>query len=150
MSLAIYYKDEEDQFVQVSESTPINTIHNGRTGDIKTIQLFVRNDDPDEWYSNVRIRPVDLVDANPYGDIGYTETGWGVKLNYSEFEPSTSEWNDLRWGADFIIDAIGSNDEADLSYHSFWYYITCPPNEDVKIKTDIVIDVSFTENMVGA
>jgi hypothetical protein len=150
MSLAIYYKDDNDQFVLVSDTFPISTIHNGRTGDVKTTQLFIRNDDDTKWFSNIVIKPVDLVDANPYGDVGYTETGWGVKLNYSESEPSNGEWLDLSWGEAISISAIGSNLAADKNYKSFWYYITCPPNEDVKIKTDIVLEVSFTENVVGA
>ena len=81
MGLKLYFKNENDQFEEVTSENPISTTHNGKTGDIKTIQLYIRNDDSTKWFSNIIIKPIDLIDANPYGDVGYTETGWGVKLS---------------------------------------------------------------------
>jgi hypothetical protein len=153
MTLSLYYKNENDQFIAVSSgddiSSPITTIHNGKTGDIKTMQLFLRNDDATKWFSNIIIKPIDLVDANPNGDIYYSETGWGVKLSSGSSEPSTGEWEEIIWGEQISMDDIGEDAGADTTtYFPFWYYITCPPNEDVSIKTDIVLNVSYTENSV--
>ena len=153
MSLATYYKDSNDQFVEISTdsdlSSTLTTIHDGKTGDIKITQLYIRNDDALKWFSNIIIRPIDLIDSDPYGDIIYTETGWGVKLSAGAAQPSTGEWDDLPWGELINITNIGSDAGADTTtYYPFWYYITCPPNEDVKIKTDIVLDVSYTENSI--
>ena len=153
MGLAVYYKDSNDLFVEVSTdsdlSTPITTIHEGKEGDVKTLQLYIRNDDSTKWYSNIIIKPIDLVDADPYGDIAYDETGWGVKLSDSITEPAQGEWDDLLWGEAIDIVDIGSDASADVAtYVPFWYLITCPPNENVKYKTDIVFNVSYTENSV--
>ena len=53
------------------------------------------------------------------------------------------------WGEQILISSIGSDSTGDTTtFYPFWYYITCPPNEDVKIKTDIVLNVSATENAV--
>lgn len=153
MGLVIYYKDDDDQFVDVTIDgdldSPIQTIHDGKTGDIKTVQLYLRNDDATKWFSNIYIQPFDLEDANPYGDVIYNETGWGVKLSPGAAQPTTGEWDDIDWGRYIIMSDIGSDSSADTTtYYPFWYLITCPPNEDVKIKTDIVLKVSYTENAV--
>jgi len=154
MGLALYYKDDNDQFVMVSngqdQSSPITTIHNGRTGDVKIMQLFLRNDNDEKWFSNIVILPLDTIDANPYGDVGYSETGWGVKLLLSSGQPSINDWEDTKWGESILIDSIGSDESADIStYVPFWYYITCPPNHPVAIKTDITLEVNYTENSVA-
>lgn len=153
MGLAVYYKDENDQFIEVAIGTdldyPITTVHNGKTGDLKTVQLYLRNDESTEWFSNIQLQPIDLVDASPNGDVAYSETGWGIKLSPGAAEPTSGEWLDLGWGEQITMDDIGSDSSADTTtYFPFWYLITCPPNEDVSIKTDIVIDVSYTENAV--
>lgn len=153
MGLAVYYKNEDDQFVEASVDsdldTPITTVHNGKAGDIKTTQLYVRNSNVSKWHSNILIQPLDLIGADPYGDVAYTETGWGVKLSAGSAEPTHGEWEDLGWGQSIGIDDIGSDLGADTTtYLPFWYLITCPPNEDVAIKTDIVLNISFTENSV--
>jgi len=45
--LDAYYK-EDDQFIEITVgddlTNPITTVHNGRTGDTVSTQLFLRND----------------------------------------------------------------------------------------------------------
>lgn len=152
MSLKLYYK-ENDTFIEISLlgdlSSPLETIHNGKEGDTQIKQIFIKNDDSLLWYSNIIIKPKDLVDANPYGDIIYTETGWGIKLIYANSEPTEAEWEDTEWGTEILIDDIGSDDASDtLTYHSLWYLITCPPNVNAQVKSDIVLNISYTENAV--
>lgn len=150
MGLAVYYKNESDQFVEATIDSdltnPITSVHNGKAGDVKTIQLYLRNDDVTEWFSNIQIEPLDSVE--PY-DVGYDETGWGVKLSAGAAEPTSGEWEDMQWANQITMVDIGSDSAANTTtYFPFWYLITCPPNEEVKIKTDIVLDVSYTENAV--
>jgi hypothetical protein len=152
MGLHLYYK-EDDGFVEITDTgdltQPLTTVHDGKTGDIQTVQVYLRNDDSSKWFSNVVIKPVDLVDANPYGDIIYTETGWGVKLSKGSEEPTKGEWEDIDWGDSINMDDIGADIGADIAtYYPFWFLITCPPNTDAKIKTDIVLNVAYTENSV--
>jgi len=153
MGLAVYFKDTNDLFTEASIDSdltvPITTIHEGKEGDTKILQLYIRNDDAAKWFSNIIIRPVDLVDANPYGDVAYSETGWGVKLSENTSQPTSAAWEDLPWGEQIDIVDIGSDSVADITtYVPFWYLITCPPNEDVKNKDDVVLNVSYTENAV--
>ena len=149
MAIKMYYKNSNDQFVEVTDTTPVSTVHNGRDGDIKTVQLYLRNDSLTKWYSNIIVTPIDIVDANPYGDVIYTETGWGVKLSEGSIEPSLEEWTDVVWGEQISMNNIGIVSTADTTtYYPFWYLITCPPNEEVKNKNDIYLKVRFTENAV--
>ena len=148
MGLAVYYKDENDQFVEVDSEAGvyITTTHDGKNGDVKVTQLYLRNDDASKWFSNILIKPYDLIE--PY-DINYEETGWGVKLSEGSNELTSAEWENKQWAEQISMGSIGSDSSSDTTtYFSFWYYITCPPNEDVKIKTDIILDVSYTENSV--
>lgn len=152
MGLGLYYK-ENDEFKAITDSgdltQPLQTIHDGKSGDTQTVQVYLRNDSVSKWFSNIKIKPVDLEDANPYGDIIYSETGWGVKLSAGSEEPTESEWDDIEWGNEIDMGDIGSDDAADTAaYYPFWYLITCPPNTDAKIKTDIVLNVAYTENAV--
>ena len=152
MGLKLYYK-EDDVFKEITQASdlanPLTTVHDGKTGDIKTVQVYLRNDDSSLWFSNIIIKPIDLVDANPYGDIAYTETGWGVKLSPGSEEPTESEWDDINWGNQIDMSNIGSDGSYNITtYYPFWYLITCPPNTDAKVKTDIVLNVSYTENAV--
>ena len=96
MALLIY-KYESDTYIAITEDTtsPIKTSHDGKRGDTKVLQLFLRNDSETKWYSNISIAPEDTVGAEPYGDLLYSETGWGVKLAAQESQPTTAEWEDI-------------------------------------------------------
>ena len=155
MGLKLYYKNSLDVFVEASVgndvATPVTTTHDGKNGSVATMNLYIRNDDATKWYSNIVVIPVDLVDANPYGDVGYTETGWGVKLNSGGTEPTENEWEDITWGLRISMSDIGSNVAEDITtYFPFWYLISCPPNIDAQNKEDIVLRIEYSENAVVA
>ena len=151
--MLIMYRKDGDVFNEITRSSdltnPVITVHDGQLGGIVTLQLYLKNDNSAMWYSNVTIQPVDLVDAYPYGDVAYEETGWGVKLNEGSEEPTTAEWDDLAWGDTISMPNVGSAVAANINtYFPFWYYITCPPNLDAITKMDIVLRTSWTENAV--
>jgi len=154
MSLKLYYQNSVGAYVEVTQNddftTPIQTIHDGKNGDIKTVELYLHNDGSSTlWYSNIQILAEDLVKTNSYDDIYYTETGWGVKLSQGGTEPTETEWNDIEWGDPISMSNIGSNSLADVAtYYPFWYLITCPPNTNAQNKQDIVLKVLYTENAV--
>jgi hypothetical protein len=153
MGLKLYYKDTEDQFVEISTdddlSSPLMNVHDGKTGDIVTTQLYLRNDDAAKWFSNIIVQPVDLVDPDPYGDIAYSETGWGIKLSAGAAEPTSGEWEDIDWGNQINMSDIGSDLAADTTtYFPLWHLVTCPPNTEAQVKTDLVVNVGYTENAV--
>jgi len=142
--------DEYSEITYTSDLTnPVFTTHDGQVGGNVSLQLYLKNDESDEWYSNVRIQPVDLVDAYPYGDVVYSETGWGVKLSAGADEPTIAEWEDIAWGNTITMPDVGSTSAGDIStYFPFWYLISCPPNIEAITKTDIVLRTTWTENAV--
>lgn len=155
MALKLYYKNSLDEYVAVSLTTgeptvPVRTSHDGKTGDVQSVLLYLQNDDDTKWYSNIFVEPYDLIDRNPYGDIAYSETGWGVKLSSGGLEPTTHQWEAIRWGEAIEIEDIGSDSDGDIiNYYPFWYYVTCPPNTNAQNKTDITLKVLYTENAVS-
>jgi len=153
MALGVYFRDSNGAMSLatngVDTSNPITTIHDGKDGDTNAIVLYLRNDNATKWYSNILILPLDLIDANPYGDVGYVETGWGVKLNKGGSEPTDAEWADIDWGSHIHMDNVGSGVAGDAAtYYPFWYLISCPPNTNAQNKSDIVLNVTYTENAV--
>jgi hypothetical protein len=153
MALSLFYQDEDDVYVEVSSgnefTTPITTTHDGKNGDIKTMCIYLKNDDLSLWYSNIIVTPVDLVGDSTTEDTSYEETGWGIKLSKGGTSPTSAEWNDIDWGDSISMDNIGAESAGDDStYSPFWYLISCPPNTDAQNKSDIVLRVSYTENAV--
>jgi hypothetical protein len=154
MTLGLYYRNTSGSYVAVSTapdlSSPITTTHDGKNGDVKTVLLYIRNDNAALWYSNIRIRPIDTLEAYPYGDVIFTETGWGIKLSSGGTAPTASEWDDILWGNELSMDNIGTNSLGNTTtYYPFYYYIVSPPNIPAANKTDIQLDVRYTENSVS-
>lgn len=152
MALKLYYK-ENDQFVEISSDSaftnPLVSTHDGKTGDIITTQLFLRNDDSAKWYSNVTIQPYDLTSEVDKDDTDYESTGWGVKLSEGADEPTLAMWDDIDWGEQIDMSDVGSDIAADTStYAPFWRLISCPPNTDAQVKLNIPLRVEYTENAV--
>lgn len=145
--MLIMFRKDDDVFNEITRNTdltnPVWTTHDGQTGGIVTLQLYLKNDDVAKWYSNVTVQPIDLVDAYPYGDVGYDETGWGVKLSEGSTEPTIAQWEDIDWGNTITMPDITDA----VSYIPFWYLISCPPLIDAKTKTDIVLRTAYTENV---
>jgi hypothetical protein len=142
MGISLYHK-ENDQFVTGS----IITTHDGKSGDVHAVQLFLRNDDVNLWFSNIQVTPVDSTATASLDETDYDSTGWGVRLIAGDNEPSASHWSSTNWGIAISMPNIGASGSADIStYYSFWYQITCPPNENAETKQNIVFRVTYTEN----
>lgn len=142
MGINLYYK-ENDQYTTGS----IITTHDGKTGDVHAVQLFLRNDDSDLWFSNIQVTPIDGTATASIDETDYDSTGWGVRLIAGDNEPSSSQWESTNWGTTISMSDIGASGSADTStYYSFWYQITCPPNEDAQTKQNISLRVTYTEN----
>lgn len=153
MALKMYYKSN-DVFVEISQNglmtSPIASVHDGKTGDVTSRQLYIRNDSEARWYSNIEIFPFDKNEGSiKSGDVMYEETGWGMKLSVGSIEPTQAMWDDIDWGDPIVISKIGDTGVPDTSqYHPFWCMITCPPNHDAETKENISLRVEYTENAV--
>ena len=152
MALKLYYK-EGDVYTEVSSASahtsPITSVHDGKTGDVISTQLFLRNDDTALWYSNIVIRPYDLTSEVDKDDTDYESTGWGTKLSEGDNEPTSAAWNNIDWGDYIEMSDIGEDGLYDTStYYSFWRLLTCPPYTQAQIKRNLSVRVEYTENAV--
>lgn len=151
MGLKLYYK-ESGSFVEISTggemTSPLSTVHDGKTGEDVSVQLYIRNDDSSKWYSNIEIFPFDKsVGMIESGDVVYDDTGWGMKLSLGSVEPSAAAWEDIDWGEAVLISSIGSSGSADTTqYHPFWCLLSCPPHHKATTKENISLRVEYTEN----
>lgn len=144
MTINLYHK-ENDQYLTGS----IITTHDGKTGDVHIVQLFLRNSNSNLWFSNIQVTPVDKTATLTDDDTNYSSTGWGVKLIAGDAEPTVSQWSSTSWGNTINMPNIGASGSGDTStYNSFWYQITCPPNEDAQTRQNIVFRATYTENAV--
>jgi hypothetical protein len=153
MSLKLYYK-ENDAYIEVSSAgsfeSPVATTHNGKTGDVTTEQLYIRNNNSALWYSNIIISSYDATRTPTKDDSDYESTGWGIKLSEGSEEPTEGVWENLLWNNRIEMDDIGSSASGDsTTYYPFWRLITCPPHTNIQIKKNIYIRVEYTENAVS-
>jgi len=153
MGLKLYYKDS-GSFVEMSTggdmTSPLSTVHDGKTGEDVSVCLYIRNDDPLKWFSNIEVFPFDkAVGLIGGGDVGYDDTGWGVKLSLGSVEPSAAEWDDIDWGESLLLSNIGSSGSPDTTqYHPFWCLLSCPPNHKATTKENLSFRVEYTESAV--
>lgn len=153
MALKIYYRDN-DQFIEISQNgtmtSPLATIHDGKTGDVISSQLYLRNDDDTVWYSNIEVLPFDKNTGEiNSGDVNYEDTGWGMKLSLGSIEPTETMWEDIDWGESILFSRIGNSGSPDTAkYYPFWCLITCPPNHDAVTKENLSLRVEYTENAI--
>lgn len=145
-----YYHDDGYVELSVDEdfSSPLDTVHEGQEIQVKTKQVFLRNDDATKWYKDIVLTPVDLEGIVGDEDVSYDETGWGMKIYPGSTEPSSDEWEALDWGNSISMSDIGSSGSPDTTtYHSFWILITSPVC-DAQNKINLSVKVEFTEMAV--
>ena len=161
MSLSIYKEVSTGTYVvhqslldpPDSNFLPVVTTHDGTLGEIVEIKLFVRNDDPTEYYENIVITPV--CTTSPDDTIG-TATGHGVKLyrrgslaSDIQPQPTEAEWEAIDYGTSITMPNIGISGFGDTaSYLGFWYRVECPAGAKAANLENIVLRISFVAQPV--
>lgn len=130
-----------------SQVTPVTTTHKGNEGEVIEILLYLRNDDPNQWYSDISIVGIDnTAPDDTQGDLG---TGWGVKLSPGLEQPTKSKWTSIKFANKILMSTIGGVGDPDTTtFYPFWYRIQSPPGVDVQTKKDIKLQIDFTRNAV--
>lgn len=125
---------------------PITTTHDGVLGEVVEMKLFIRNDDPTEYYENISVYPVSM--TTPDDTIG-TATGFGVKLNAGNIQPTEAEWDAIDYANTISLDNIGSVGLGDTStYLPFWFRMEVPSGASVNNKENIVLRVPYTASAI--
>lgn len=124
------------------------TAHNGVRGESVDVLVYLRNDDPSLFYNSV---VVSVDDSDSEDDtLGVYGTGRGVKLSAGARQPSESEWDNVLAG-DFIdMPDIGSSESPDTTtYFPFWMRVIVPGNTQVQTFTDLSLNVTASEHLIG-
>jgi hypothetical protein len=154
MSLSLYtYDKDNNQYLPISENglqtRPIQTTHNGTNGEVVEQQLFLRNDDEDFYYSNIRLTSIPASKVR-VGDVNYPEAYIGYKIIVKNTQPTKSEWSSNQSGDTSIITNIGTTDLADTAYKPLWIQVTIPPGARIGALRDVSIQLLAEENPIGA
>jgi hypothetical protein len=125
---------------------PIITTHDGVLGENVEIKLFVRNDDPTEYYENIEVSPVSTTVLD---DTVGTATGHGVKLNGGSTQPTEAQWGAIDYANNISLSDIGVSGLGDIStYLPFWYRVEVPAGVPADNKENIIIRLSYTASAV--
>lgn len=151
MGLDVYKKLTETTYAlystDASGDSPVSTIHDGRVGDTVLTQLFLRNNDISQYFTNIVVSMVQ--DDGLTDELDGTSTGWGTKLLKSNIEPAKVEWDFTSFNNSITLSNIGTDALADTStYQSFWLLVQCPPQEDPGVKRDMKVRVTYLERAV--
>ncbi len=142
MGLGFYDEDGGTLF----STDPLRTFHDGRLGGPHEVQVWIANNNPNHYYTNISLEPEMLV-GEDWEEFGIT--GWGIKLLYGERRPTLAEWDTVRSGDDIPLPDIGDEDGADTStYHPIWVRVSCPGGESAQIRENIRLLLTFNSVMV--
>lgn len=153
MSLSIYeYDKDNNQYLEISQNglqtRPIQTTHNGTNGETVERQLFLRNNNDNFYYSNIRLKSIPATKVR-IGDVNYPEAYIGYKVIVKDTQPTKSEWAATQSGDLAIITNIGTTDLADTSYKPFWIQVMVPPGTRIGALRDVSIELLAEENPIG-
>lgn len=137
-----------DEDYQVFNGEPLRTVHNGKPGGASEKLVFIRNDDPANYYTDLVVTYENDV-QDDYGVLG--STGWSVKFLYGRRQPTEEEWDSVTAGQSIVLPNIGSTSAADTyTFHPIWIRVYCPGNAPAQIREGQSIRVYFDEKKVGA
>jgi len=146
MALAIYREVSAGVYARYrrretgDESLPIISTHDGVLGESVELRLFLRNDDPNRYYSSTYVEPVAL--STPSDVIGIA-TGHGFKLKATTHQPTEGTWESTNYGNTISLGNIGEVGSGDTStYLPFWCRIECPAGAPADNIENVVLRVS--------
>jgi hypothetical protein len=124
------------------EKTPLRTFHNGHIGGLHEQLVFIRNEDPAKWYTNIQLAPEVIGGYDDSGSFG--TSGWGIKLMYGRRRPTEEEWDIMKYGSVIQIPDIGSIEAADtFTNHPVWVRVYCPGNEAAQIRENMQLKLTY-------
>lgn len=130
-----------------SGDSPISTVHDGRTTSNQVVQLFLRNDDLNVYYTNIVLSCIQTDAGTNYLDD--TTSGWGTKLRAGISEPTQEEWEITDWNNELSMSNIGTSSDGDTTtYASFWYFIRHPSQIPADIVEVVQLHVEAIERAV--
>lgn len=152
MALAIYRETTTGVYAPILEKgsldpyLPIITTHDGVLGEVCEVRLFVRNDDPAVYYTDISVIPVCTTTPS---EVDGVSSGWSAKLILGSIQPTEAEWEATDHGNQIFLGDIGSSGSGDTStYSPFWYRISAPAGARASNRENIYLRLFSTANAV--
>ena len=144
MGLSFYNASE----VLLDASNPVRARHDGRLGGADEQLLYINNDDPTVYYTDLSIV---LESDGSYDELGeYGSSGWSFKFHYGERQPTEAEWDVVRSGEAIDLPDIGTIDTADTStYLPVWLRVYAPGNIGAQYRTGYRIVINGYPKLLG-
>lgn len=143
MGLGIYSETNEDsKFSQGDRTNPILEALDGRLGGSIERKLFVRNDDSNLSYKDIKVKPVDhqgvsIVDGTK---------GFAWKLKAGDAQPTQDQWEATPAANEIELPDLGDESTTDTStYLPFWLRIEVPRNSRIKTHTDVSLQINAVQ-----
>lgn len=125
MSLYVYSYDEfSESYIKHTDdgsmTIPFVTTHDPMELSVIQKKIFIRNDDPTNYYQDVNIK------WSPESVVVNNTNGWKFKCLAQDKQPTDLEWQVVASGNVVDLGDIGTTDAADLDYHPVWTRVEAP------------------------
>jgi len=148
MALGIYLLPSVDAKISQNGdfTNPFALTFDGRSGGVKQVRLYIRNDDQLLYYTNITLKMQDLS-----GDdiINRIDDGFAWKLSEGDVQPTQNDWNNIAAANTISLPDIGANGTPDSSsFLPFWVYVQVPPGLNVQTFNLVQFVLQGEENLV--
>lgn len=148
MAVGVYLLANESS--QLSEdgdfTNPFSFTFDGRIGGTKQIRLYVRNDDPLYYYTDISVTAEDLSGESI---IESPDDGFVWKFSAGDTQPTQAEWNNIAPANSIVLPDIGAEGSPDTStYLPFWIYVQVPPGLSVQTLDHVQILLQGQETLI--
>ena len=127
--------------------TSLTTSHNSFTGEEDVKLLYIRNNDPQFYYTGITVVP-SMIDLEE-GAL-FSESGWSIKLSFGSEQPTEEEWGDILPNTPVSVPNIGNSSVGNIeSIFPIWVRVFCPGHSKPQIKKDLSLKIRFTEKLVN-
>lgn len=127
---------------------PFVTEHNGFTGGQQEFLFYFKNQFPEFYYENIRLK-VEMPDL-ALGDL-FSTSGWSVKMKFGSEQPTEKEWGDIIVNNEITLPVdIGSSEVANTeSLFPVWVRVFCPGHTNPQYKTDMNLSLKYFKKLVS-
>lgn len=127
---------------------PFVTEHNGFTGGQQEFVFYFKNQFPEFYYENIRLK-VEMPDLDNGGL--FSESGWSVKLRFGSEQPTEKEWGDVIVNNEITLPVdIGTSEVANTeSLFPVWVRVFCPGHTEPQYKSDINLSLKYFKKLVN-
>jgi len=127
-------------------TNPFRTTAEGFIGGTFVQKLFLHNDNPSLYFTDISIRIID----NSSGGIYIAKSTWSWKLIYATYEPVPEEWDQITKDNTLSFLSIGSTVEADTyNYYPIWIQWKIPSGLAAQNIEELFPRVSGDQKLVG-